>query len=519
MRSVKGWMRNPTLLGALGAVLAWLNAGVDLAGIDQQLYIPFIRRFAHPELYPGDFIFDNANYRATLYVPLIGWLHRLVGGDLLPLLAVVHTVTMFLFFTGVAAAARRSMRGPGPLWVVVLLSWPPPIAGAAAALWEPSPHPLTLAVALAACALACALSERALAAAILSALSTLVHPLEGAAAVVGCVLALAVGARDDLAARRRVGAFVVTAAALVGATRLVWSGQTVDLPLRPAAWWTAVATEPFLWITRWPAASFAALAAWMVLFAACCRSSNRASRRLVAFALGGGALTLIGVGGMLARSPLLVSLQLHRALYAFELATILLVARALSEAVVDGRLPPVLYVATAALSFTQALFVELAGLGAALAASRWAKHRRWVSWTLTALFVVFVGARLRPHHERTERDGDWIELQRWAARSTPLSARFLAPFHRPDFRVYSERPSVLGLQDQQPTIFDRSLAVTFVVRREAMAGYASRDCGALAAAARRFDAQYIVIEWDCALPLAHQQGDFRVYVSAMLSAP
>jgi uncharacterized protein DUF6798 len=514
MRSVTRLLRNPWLLGLVGALLAWLNIGVDVAGPDQQLYIPYIRHFAHPELYAGDYIFDSDNYRATLFVPLVGTLHRLVGGDLVPLLYIVHALSLFTLFSGLAAATARVTRGAAPAWVVALLSWPPSVPGAATALWEPSPHPRTLAVALAVWALRHALDGRALPTAALAVAATLVHPLLGGAALLGGALALTVGARRSFVI------YLVAVAALLAGARLILPLST-SLPLRPVGWWLDVATAGFLWVQQWGLVHWASFAAWCALFAFGARAVEGATgARLVRFGLASLPLMALAFGGMLLRSPLIVSLQVHRSFYVLMIVAVIAVAAALEQAHERGELPLAPYVAAPLVAFTHSVTLLLAALFAVVAL---ASVRRAPALVGTALAVVFVGVtglRFRPHrvHPPSPND-DWIALQRWAAQSTPTDARFLAPRMLPDFRVFSSRASVVGAQDEQPVIFNRALADAWQSRRHALDGYAAHDCGALDGAARRYGAAYVVADFDCGRPAVHRQGRFVVYDGARMAMP
>lgn len=510
MRAVIRLLRNPWLLGAAGATLAWFNIGVDIAGPDQQLYIPYIRHFAHPELYAGDYIFDSTNYRATLFVPLVGWLHRALGGALEPLLLVEHAVALVLFFSGLAALTARVSRGAAPAWAVAFLSWPPPIPGAAAALWEPSPHPRTLAVAAALWAARFAVDERALPTAALAVAATLIHPLLGGAALLGAALALTRGPRRALVVYL---AAVLVALALA---RLVWPMQQTRLPLLPVAWWLEVATAGLLWLNWHPELR---AAAWVALFAVgAWTTRDEPTDRLVRFGLAGLVLLGIALAGMQLRSPLLVSLQLHRGQYVLLAAAVVLTARRLADAHDAGALPLPLFVASAALPLTHSLTVELAGVALALTCSL-ARPPSWVGRTLAAAMTLVTVLRFRPHREHTRSGGDWVALQRWAAVRSPVGACFLAPFDTPDFRVFSERASVVGAQDENPVIFDREMAEAWKARRHAIDGYAGRSCAALGEAARRWQADFVVAGFDCPLPLVHRQGELRVYAGAKMSPP
>jgi hypothetical protein len=536
LRGVR-WLRNPWFLGVVGALLAWLDAGYRVAGPDQQLYIPYIRHFADPALYAGDYIFANANYRATLYVPLVGLLHRYLGGELEPLLAGVHALSLFLLFSGLAATAARLSRGPAPAWLVAFLSWPPPIPGAAAALWEPTPHPRTLAMALAVWSLRHALDARALPAALLAAASFAIHPLVGIGALAGAGFAFTLGPRRALVS------YGTLAALLAIAVRLAVGGGAA-LPLGARDWWQQVAVSGFLVPFGATSPALRSLLLWLLLFLVVQpRARNGAgdgngngdgasdgdgdsngdgdgdvrARRLARFGQAFALLLAIRFAGVVAHSPLLLSLQLARCGYLLLLAALLLTARRLDGELAARRLPLPLYVATAALPFTHTLAPIFAGLFLALAWPHLA--RAWprlaaprAAAIAAAALVAVVAVRLRPHREHDPPADDWLALQRWAARATPVDARFLAPPRAPDFRVFSARASVVGTQDGQPAIFDEAYAAEWQRRRPAVAGYATHDCAALADAARRFDARYLVIDQPCALPPpAHTEGQWRVY--------
>jgi uncharacterized protein DUF6798 len=515
------WSRSPWLLGIAGILGAWLNAGIDVAGPDQQLYIPYIRHFAHPALYAGDYIFANQNYRSTLYVPLVGTLHRLAGGDLVPLLLAVHLGSLFVLFSGIAAAAARLSRGPAPAWAVAFLTWPPPIPGAAAALWEPTPHPRTLALALAVWSLRHALDARALPAALLAAATFAIHPLAGIAAALAVGLAFTVGVAHDRPARRRLAVYAATTTLLIAATRPLLGGGAT-LPLAPQTWWLQVATSGFLWSASGNWALLLSLALWATLFIlaqpragdATADGTTVAATRVVRFGQAFAPLYGLALAGMLTRSPLLVSLQLRRAIAVLILASVLLTARRLTAALAAHRLPLPLYILTAALPLTHSLGPLFAGLLLALAWPHLALPPR-AGWAAALALAAVVAFRFRPHREQLTTGGDWIALQRWTALGTAVDARILAPPHTPDFRVFSERASVVGTQDGQPAIFDHPYADEWRRRQPALAGYAAHDCATLTAAARAFDAAYLVTDWPCPLPLAHAEGQWRLYDAKM----
>jgi hypothetical protein len=387
------------------------------------------------------------------------------------------------------------------------------VPGAATAIWEPSPHPRTLAVGLALWTMRFAIAGSARRAALCAAGAALVHPLLGAAALLGAALAVA----DN---RRAFLEFIVAAGLLLGAARLVWPTQHTELPLAPAQWWLDVAVSPFLWFQQWIPAIWVSLASWIALCAVGARTApDLATTRLVRFALAGLVLLAVALAGMMLRSPLLVSLQLHRGQYVVVVAAVILTARRLELDVAAGRLPAPLYVAVAVLPFTHSLTFPLAGIAVALAYARLPRPPAWLGHTAAALMLVAVALRFRPHRLHAPPADDWIMLQRWAATATAPTTTFLTPVHTPDFRVFSTRSVVLGAQDLQPAIFNHSLAAAWQQRRHTLDGYATRDCTALADAARRFAADDLVTDFDCPLPLVHREGRFRVYASAKMPSP
>jgi len=391
---------------------------------------------------------------------------------------------------------------------VLLLSWPLPIPGAGHALYEPSLHPHTLGAGLALWSLALLLEELHAISAALAVLAALVHPLAGLSALLGGFFGATVFGW------RATARWALTAAVLLAAAAIAWPTRRAHLPLLPVDWWVAAARESCLWVWDWSSSAIAAFALWFALAALVWTSRrDRALVCLTRFGTAGVALLAVALIGMQLQSPLLVSLQLHRGFLVFEFVTIVFAVKYLIDALAEGRAGWLTLVMIAtAVSRHSALVVLAAIVAAVLIASPqlptlWRLRLRYLPLAAAALSLL-VPARGR--YVLHAPDG-WIALQEWARRETPVDARFLAPLNTPDFRIYSERSSVLGAQDTEPAIFDEDLAHAVAERRPVAHAYEDRDCTALSVLAYQFDARFIVTAWPCAGHLVHQADGFYVY--------
>lgn len=505
---VPDWVRSTPFLGLLGVVASLCSTGFDVIGLDQQLYVPFLRKFANPALYPGDFVFAGANFRATAFVPVFGTILRLTHCDIGTLQVVGYLVVLFIFMSGLSAVLRRIAPWPAPLWGILLSCWPLPIPGSADGLYEPNLHPHTLGIGLALWSLSQLLAERFTVAAALAALTFLFHPLIGVAALAGNVLgSSAFGGRAVLR-------WALSAAVFLAIAHAILPAQHSNLPLRPVSWWLSAATADYLWFQSWSRITFATFAMWLGLAAATWRTQgSRTLASLARFGAAGLLMLLVAVVGMRLRSPLLVSLQLHRGFFLFEIATIAFTARRLTEAFLADRLTLAAWIATAAIALSHSAALVLATLLFALAITtasvsarvRWARHL-----PVAALLILFV-VPPRPRYTLATPAG-WVALQQWANHDTHIDARFLAPLYFPDFRVFSARPSVLGMQDSAPSIFDEEMARAVAARDPAVRAYADRSCTELSLLAQQFKAQFFVTEWSCeTMRLIHRESGFYVY--------
>jgi len=505
---IPDWARTAPLLGLIGVVASLCSTGFDVIGVDQQLYVPFLRKFANPSLYPGDFVFAGANFHATAFVPVFGTILRLTHCDITTLQVVGYLVVLFIFMSGLSAVIRRIAPWPAPLWGILLFCWPLPIPGSADGLYEPNFHPHTLGIGLALWSLSQLLAERFIVAAALAALAFLFHPLIGVAALAGSFLG------SSAFAGRSMLRWALSATVFLAIAHAILPAQQTSLSLRPVSWWLSAASANYLWFESWSHATFATFAMWLILAVATWRThGNRSLVGLARFGAAGLLMLLVAIVGMQLRSPLLVSLQLHRGFFLFEIATVAFTARRLTEAFLANRLTRAAWIATAAIALTHsAAFVLATLIFASVITTAALSERTWWARHLpvAALLVLFVMPP-RPRYTIATPAG-WLALQQWANHDTNSEARFLAPLYFPDFRVYSQRPSVLGTQDAAPTIFDEEMAAAVAARSPVRQAYADRSCSELHLLAQRFKATFVVTEWSCeAMRLRHQESGFYVY--------
>ncbi len=518
------FLRNPALLGVLGVLLAALLTGLSADGPDQQLYIPYLQHYAHPSLYPGDYIFASDNYRATAFVPVFGTLLRWSRLSTTRFMLLGEYAVLWLWFTGLASVLVRIADEQAALWAVVFCSWALPIPGCAANLWEPALHPRTVAAAITWVALASVVRRRFVAGGIAGALVCSFHPLLGVGTVAGLGLA------STAYGRRAMAEVALSVALPLIVIRLLWRAQTPHLPFTPVQWWLDIApvSSSYLWFQSWPASIKLSFGFWIALtvsaWSGLAKTATNELRALFRFGLA--ALPLMGIAlvGMQMRSPLLVALQVHRSFFIFEYAAIALTATYLSRCLGDRSLSPIAFYASALAPAAHSLhLVAPATIAVTLAprlSGRWSKPAQ-LALSL-AVCVVVVGLHVRHRRQKLPANpaaADWSALQSWARDTTAVETRFIAPLDEvpgteplSDFREYSERSVVLGRHDAPPTIFNHDLAIAVAARSPIYTAYANRDCDALLQLAHQFSAQFVVTEWSCPLAQhANRSGRYSVY--------
>lgn len=153
-----------------------------------------------------------------------------------------------------------------------------------------------------------------------------------------------------------------------------------------------------------------------------------------------------------------------------------------------------------------------------------AVSRRGVAVALTAAFLelTFYTGTIGPHGISIARQvfhPDWREVQDWAARSTPVAARFITPPEYAGFRVYARRATVVERKDGAAMLWDPAFGPGWLTRVNAVEGaIAARDAGELSRVATAYGAGWVIVPIPQAPPapapeltLVHENPRFKVY--------
>ena len=182
------------------------------------------------------------------------------------------------------------------------------------------------------------------------------------------------------------------------------------------------------------------------------------------------------------------------------------------------------------LALSAALLVALAAV--ALAAVAFAERPRAMNaitrrGVVAALAVAYLELVLHtgtvgPHGISIARQvfhPDWREVQDWAARSTPVAARFVTPPEYAGFRVYARRSTVVEHKDGAAMLWEPDFGPGWWERVTTVdAAIATRNAGELARVAARYGAGWIIVPNTQAPPapspeltLVHENSRFSVY--------
>lgn len=164
-----------------------------------------------------------------------------------------------------------------------------------------------------------------------------------------------------------------------------------------------------------------------------------------------------------------------------------------------------------------------------------------VAVVLLQAIVLFVSMRSRlwaPGFYLYGPQSDWQEAQEWARENTPLDATFITPPHIfwhyvPDWRVFSERSSVVTIPEMMEIPFDPGYAESFKMRFEALApgalaafngnymqnleitrvSFYTHETEDFRALGCQFSANYLVLEKpnQAELEIAYQNDSFWIY--------
>lgn len=114
---------------------------------------------------------------------------------------------------------------------------------------------------------------------------------------------------------------------------------------------------------------------------------------------------------------------------------------------------------------------------------------------------------------------DWREVQEWAARSTPVAARFVTPPEYAGFRVYARRGTVVERKDGAAMLWEPAFGPGWWERVTTVdAAIAARNAWELSRVARLYGAGWVIVPSALAPPdpspeltLVHENSRFSVY--------
>lgn len=325
-------------------------------------------------------------------------------------------------------------------------------------------------------------------------LAGLLHPTTAAFFVV--FLAVAIWTTEP---RARLAVGLAAVAGTAGAAWLLLAGPMRETlaPMDPA-WQSLLAAKDYLFPTRdWSAADWlanlgtAAIAIGGLAYRVRHGIGNARERGLLAGAVALLAGFLITLPAVAAGSAFFVQLQISRVFWILDLLAVAVVV----ALVVDERKA---HPARGRLTWRHAVAAALVVM--ALARGLWATlvehaERDVIAWTLP--------------------DGAWTRVIEWAEQQ-PARAHFLAdPGHAWRFGSplrYAGRDVFLEeVKDTAMAIYSRDSAARVIARQRALGDFAALDAGGARRLAAQYGLDYLVIDRDLNLPLAHREGPFRIY--------
>lgn len=480
----------------LFVAVATLNSGGYRYGAsDQAFYIPAILKKLDQSLYPRDTALIGPQARYFFVDEIVAALVGTTGWPMEAWFAIGYLLTLVVLGAAVVALGSSMYRSQLAAWTLVAaVTLRHRISRTGVNTLEGYFHPRVLVFAVGVAAIAAYLKgyPRLAVAAVL--VGGLLHPTTAAFFL---VLLIAAIWTTEPRTRRVVGGIVV--AGLVASAWLLLAGPMRDL-LAPmdAEWRALLSSKDYLFPTRdWRIGDWlanlgtAALAVGLLMYRVRHGTGSPRERGLVA---GSVALVLgfvVTLPLLAAGSALVVQLQISRAFWILDL----LATAALVGVLVDGDRR-----AAAAPPAGWRKAVALVVIATAMARGVW---------------VTFVEHRSRPAIEVTLADDEWTRVIEWV-RQQPIEAQFLAdPGHAWKYGAplrYAGRDVFLeDVKDTAMAIYARESAERVIRRQQAIGDFETLDEARAAALAARFGLDYLVIDRDLALPLAHREGPFRIY--------
>jgi hypothetical protein len=483
-------------------VLAAMNAaGYRYAASDQAFYIPAIVRQLDPSLFPVTGPLFDAQARLTAIDEIVAGVVRITGVPLQYLFLALYAGTLVLL---AAAAVRIGSRLYRTGWAVAALgaalTLRHAIAKTGANTLEGYFHPRQLAFALGLWAVAMFLDRRDRGAAIFIAASVLIHPTTALWFVVWLTAAAIV----DRPSRRRPILVVAGAGAIAAVIALTHGPLAGHLTIMDAAWLEAIGDKD-LYPLAWPWDAWVTNLITVPIVLAGWHARRRAAltvRGETALALGSMALPLLFLCWLPFNAQhvaLAIQLQAARVFWLLDaLATIYLVWW-----LAEGT-------------------TRVAALPAGQSGAALTRRAAWLAIVLCVgslargVYTMFVQFPDRRLFAVDVQHGDWRDAMAFARTTDPRSVWLADPIHAARYgsslRAAGHRDVLIeALKDRAIAMYDRGMALKVSDRLRATQEIAWDTPAGARELSRRYGLDYLVVDRQLALPLAHQSGALYIY--------
>lgn len=467
-------------------------AGYRYAASDQAFYIPAVVRQLDPSLFPASAALIDSQAKLTIIDEIVAAAVRVSGASLQQLFIAFYVATLVLL---AAAATRIGSRLYRSGWAIAALgaalTLRHAIAKTGANTLEGYFHPRQLAFAFGLWAVAMLLERRDRLAAMFAAASVLIHPTTA----LWFIVWLGASAILGRPSWRRGMLAVAAAAAIAAGVALARGPLSGHLAVMDAAWLDAIGDKdlyPLAW--PWDAWITNLIPAPIVL--GCWHARRRAgllANGETALALGSMALLLLFVCWLplnAARVALAVQLQAARVFWLLDLlATIYLVWWLAEGTAAAERLP------------RRAMTVAVLLLAASVARGA---YTMFVQFPDRRIFAVDI-----QHH-------DWRDAMAFARTTDPRSTWLADPNHAAKYgsslRAAGHRDVLIeALKDRAIAMYDRQVALQVAERLRATQEIAWDSPAGARELSRRYALDYLVIDRQLDLPLAHRSGGLFIY--------
>ena len=490
------------------------SAGYRYAASDQAFYIPAIVRHLEPADFPRDAPLIDGQSRMVLSDDALAAVVKGTGLSLQSLFVGLYLASLTLLLAALIRIGRAMYRTE---WAVaaltVALTLRHSIAKTGANTLEGYFHPRVLAFALGLAAVAAFLERRDRLWVLLVTLAIPIHPTTAVWFAVWLGVAAWFG-------RPRWRPWLAVAAALGGVcvVLMFWRGPLAGhLARMDPEWLSAIGDKDYLFPLEWPAAAWLTNLITVPVIVWCWRARVRAGRTAAGetpLVLGALALLVLFVCWLpfdAMRVAIAVELQVSRVFWMLDVLATVYGVWWLTEGVTDGRGARGAKGAGGAGRARGAGGVRGAGgpgagvLGVLLVLSiARGAYSKFVEFPDRALFEI----DLKP--------GDWRDAMAWARTTDPSTGWLADPMHAAKYgsslRAAAHRDVLLErLKDPAIAMYDRSAALRVADRERALEVLQWDTADGARALARRYGLDYLIVDRELDLPLAHRSGSLNIY--------